>query len=156
NQTSLQFFTPEQLHVGAGQPPLNFALVDLLKRSREEGNPKPEFLRDDQNQWQLYSARAEADGTLLMSQPFGVVERALSQLDQSSGSIQINQQFPDGPARPLWSSPSQTGDTPRGGAGASVPGTYLKITFTPSTAFAADHSIPPGLVYGIALLGLLG
>src|SRR5690606_28711747 len=32
SQASLQFFTPDQLHVGAGQPPLNFALVDLLKR----------------------------------------------------------------------------------------------------------------------------
>ncbi|WP_240914016.1 phosphomannomutase/phosphoglucomutase [Microbulbifer sp. SH-1] len=156
SQASLQFFTPEQLHVGAGQPPLNFALVDLLKRSREEGNPKPEFLRDDRNQWQLYSARAEADGALLVSQPFDVFERALRQLDLSAGAIQINQQFPDGPARSLWNSPAEGSEVQSAAASAAVPGTYLKIVFTPSSAFAANHSIPAGLVYGIALLGLLG
>ncbi|WOX04076.1 phosphomannomutase/phosphoglucomutase [Microbulbifer pacificus] len=159
SQASLQFFTPDQLQVGAGQPPLNFALVDLLKRSRDEGEQKPEFLRDSQNRWQLYSARAEADGALLVSQPFGVFERALSQLDQSAGGIQINQQFPDGPARPLWNSPRQASDTQAGGtraASAAVPGTYLQVAFSPSPAFAADHSISAALIYALALLGLLG
>ncbi|MCK7597949.1 phosphomannomutase/phosphoglucomutase [Microbulbifer sp. CAU 1566] len=151
---SLQFFTPEQLHVGAGQPPLNFALVDLLKRSREEQQPKPEFLRNQENQWQLYSASAEANGALLISQPFRVFEQTLNRLDQNPGTIQLNQQFPDGPARGLWSSPAVAS----GGeaASAAVSGSYLNVSFIPSPAFARSHSIPASWVYGAALLGLLG
>ncbi|WP_255875088.1 phosphomannomutase/phosphoglucomutase [Microbulbifer elongatus] len=152
-QASVQYFTAEQLHVGAGSPPLNFALVDLLKRSKQEGSQKPEFLRDDNNQWQLYSARPEADGALLVAQPFDVFERELAKLDSVSGNIQIAQQFPDGPARPLWnaSTHSTGGDT----TSAAVAGSYLKVSFTPSTAFAAQYSIPALWIYCVAAIGLL-
>ncbi|QHQ37612.1 phosphomannomutase/phosphoglucomutase [Microbulbifer hydrolyticus] len=151
-QTTLQFFSPEQLRVGAGKPPLDFAQVDLLKRSLEQAQ-KPEFLRGSDNQWRLYSARVDAGGIFLASQPFAFFERTLSGLDQSIGTIQVNQQFPDGPAQSLWGSPA----VPRGGDSASAPvdGSYLKVTFTPSTAFAADHSISAGWIYGVALIGLL-
>ena len=151
--TSLQFFSPDQLAVGAGKPPLDFALVDLAKRSLEKPQ-KPEFLRGGDDQWHIYSARAEADGVLLTSQPFAVFERALSGLDQGIGSLQIAQQFPDGPARGLWNSPSRAS----GGeaASAAIDGSYLKLSFTPSPAFAADHRIPASWVYGLALIGLLG
>ena len=151
--TTLQFFPPDQLGVGSGKPPLDFALVDLAKRSLEE-KQKPEFLRGSDQQWRLYSARAEEGGVLLASQPFSVFEQALSTLDQSIGTIQITQQFPDGPPRGLWNSPAR----PRGGDAATtaVNGSYLKASFTPSAAFAADHSIPAGWIYGLALIGLLG
>ncbi|WP_340674103.1 phosphomannomutase/phosphoglucomutase [Microbulbifer salipaludis] len=151
-QTALQFFTPEQLQVGTGRPPLNFALVDLLKRSLEQP-PKPEFLRDSNNQWRLYHARTHGEGALLASQPFTAFERVLSELDQRIGHIQIQQQFLDGPPQDLWRSPVH----PAGGdaASAAVAGSYLKVSFTPSTAFAADHSIAVGWIYGAALIGLL-
>ncbi|WP_043319940.1 phosphomannomutase/phosphoglucomutase [Microbulbifer sp. HZ11] len=152
-QASVQYFTAEELRVGAGKPPLNFALVDLLKRSLEEGHQKPEFLRNDDNQWQLYSARPEAGGALLVTQPFGVFERELTKLDAAAGNIQIAQQFPDGPARPLWNTASHSmgGET----ASASVSGSYLKISFTPAPTFAANHSIPALWVYCAAAIGLL-
>ncbi|QKX16774.1 phosphomannomutase/phosphoglucomutase [Microbulbifer sp. YPW1] len=152
-QASIQFFTPDQLQVGTGNPPLDFALVDLLKRSREDGQPKPEFLRGSDKQWQLYSARAESDGALLISQPFSVFQRALDQLDQNPGSFQIMQQFPDGPARGLWQSPGSAA----GGDAVSAPiaGSYLQLVFTPSTAFAGDHSIAAYWIYAAALIGLL-
>ncbi|WP_299593995.1 phosphomannomutase/phosphoglucomutase [uncultured Microbulbifer sp.] len=152
-QMSLQFFTPDQLQVGAGNPPLDFALVDLAKRSLEKAQ-QPEFLRGSDDQWRLYSARAEAGGALLASQPFADFERALSALDQSVGTIQINQQFPDGPPRSLWT--SSTGASGGEAASAPVKGSYLKVSFTPSAAFAADHSIPASWIYGLAVIGLLG
>ena len=152
-QGSVQYFTADQLHVGAGQPPLSFALVDLLKRSQEGKPLKPEFLRGDDNQWQLYSAASEAGGALLVAQPFGVFERVLTLLDTAPGSIQVAQQFPDGPARPLWNSPAQ--DSGGDAVSAPVSGSYLQVSFTPSTAFAAKHSIPSLWIYGAAALGLL-
>lgn len=152
-QASLQFFTPDQLQVDAGNPPLNFALVDLLKRSQQGKQPRPEFLHSSDKQWQLYSAAVETDGVLLISQPFDVFARALNQLDQSLGTINLNQQFPDGPPRGLWRSTT----SPASGrpAVAPVAGSYLKISFTPSPIFAANHSIAASWVFAAALIGLL-
>ncbi|WGL15480.1 phosphomannomutase/phosphoglucomutase [Microbulbifer bruguierae] len=152
-QASLQFFAADKLHVGAGNPPLDFAQLDLLKRSLEQGSQKPEFLQNADRQWRLYSARAQNDGALLISQPFSVFRSALQQLDSSPGTIAVSQRFPDGPPRGLWSSPA----LPSGGASVSAPvaGSYLNISFTPSPAYAASHSIAPGWIYGLALAGLL-
>ncbi|MFD1216887.1 phosphomannomutase/phosphoglucomutase [Microbulbifer celer] len=154
-QAQLQFFNAEQLHVGAGNPPLNFALVDLLKRSREQSGklPQPEFLRDADNQWLIYNAIGDARGALLIRQPFDVFSQILVQLDNSPGSIQINQQFSDGPARSLWQSQSRGTGAPT--ASAAIPDTYLTVVFTPSAAFAAEHSIPAIWIYALGGIGLL-
>ncbi|AQQ69175.1 phosphomannomutase [Microbulbifer agarilyticus] len=151
-QGAVQYFTTAELYAGAGNPPLNFAQVDLLKRSQQDGQQNPEFLRGSDNQWQLYSARAEQDGALLIAQPFGVFERALSELDASPGNVRVAQQFPDGPASPLWNSPTQGS----GGDSVSAPvaGSYLKVSFTPSPSFAAAHSISPIWLFALALIGL--
>ena len=153
-QASIQRFSADQLQVGNGRPPLNFALVDLLKRSLEGVPPRPEFLRDADEQWRLYHAVGTPQGALLISQPFGAFTRELNQLDQSAGRLAISQQFSGGPARALWQSPAQSSEG--SSVSAAVPGSYLNVTVTPSTAFTAEHSISAGLIYGVALLGLLG
>ena len=153
-QATVQRFSPAQLQVGNGRPPLNFALVDLLKRSLEGEAPQPEFLRAADEKWRLYHALGTAQGALLVSQPFATFTRELNRLDQTAGRIAITQQFSGGPARALWQSPAQpaTGET----VTAAVPGSYLSVAVTPSTTFAAEHSISAGLMYAIAMLGLLG
>ncbi|MFV8783002.1 phosphomannomutase/phosphoglucomutase [Microbulbifer sp. SA54] len=153
-QASVQLFTPAELNVGTGQPPLSFALVDLLKRSLEGQSPQPEFLQGSDKQWHLYHAIAKNGGALLVQQPFAVFTQQIDGLDQSAGTVIISQQFADGPARTLWSSAAQA--SAGGAATAPVPGSYLKISVTPSTAFAEQHSIPASWLYMLAALGLLG
>ncbi|WP_226664172.1 phosphomannomutase/phosphoglucomutase [Microbulbifer aggregans] len=153
-QASVQLFAPEELSVGVGKPPLSFALVDLLKRSLEGQQPQPEFLQGSDRQWHLYNAVADTRGALLIEQPFTVFTQQLDALDLSAGKVQISQQFADGPARSLWTSPvsESTGNA----ATAKVPGSHLQVSLSPSAAFVAQHSIPASWIYTLATLGLLG
>jgi len=153
-QASVQRFTAAELQVGNGRPPLNFALIDLLKRSLEGVPPQPEFLRDGDDKWRLYYALGTQRDALLLSQPFGVFARELDQLKTDAGAIAVNQQFAGGPARGLWHSPAQA--AAGNAVSAAVPGSYLKVTVTPSASFAAEHSTSAGLIYSLAMLGLLG
>ncbi|SHF28626.1 phosphomannomutase / phosphoglucomutase [Microbulbifer donghaiensis] len=150
--TSTQVFAPEQVRVGAGtNPTLNFALVDLLKRSGEESGQPVEFLRTgSDNSWQLHNGINLQDNLLLVTQSFSTFESVLEQLDSSRGQIRLVQKFPDGPPQTLWQKGQGSGYT----ALARVDGSHLQVQFIPSAAFAKEHGISALWIYLCAAAGL--
>ncbi|WP_323846223.1 phosphomannomutase/phosphoglucomutase [Microbulbifer magnicolonia] len=147
-----QVFAAEQVRVGAGtNPALNFALVDLLKRSSEEAGQPVEFLRTgSDNSWQLHDGIKLQDGLLLVTQPFAAFETQLNKLERNSGQIRLVQKFPDGPPQTLW----QTGQGSGQAVAAAVEGSYLTVQFSPSAAFAEEHRLSAIWVYFGAAAGL--
>ncbi|SEA16197.1 phosphomannomutase/phosphoglucomutase [Microbulbifer marinus] len=149
---SAQVFTIEHVRVGAGaNPSLNFALVDLLKRSSEESAQPVEFLRTGaDNGWQLHDS-VNLDGSLLLiTQPFTTFESALEKLDSSAGQIKLVQKFPDGPPQTLWQRGQGLGES----AKVKIDGSHLQVEFSPSAAFAREHGISALWIYCAALVGL--
>ncbi|WP_444899478.1 phosphomannomutase/phosphoglucomutase [Microbulbifer sp. VAAC004] len=152
-QSRIQVFSEAQIRVGAGEKPtLNFALVDLLKRTRQDSQQPLEILRTGpDNSWQLHNAVNLAGQQLLISQPFAVLQTSLETLDKNQGQIQLLQKFPDSIAQPLW----------RGGQGSgfshseAIPDSYLQVQFSPSPAFIQQHSLPLLWIYLTAGAGLL-
>ncbi|MBB3061636.1 phosphomannomutase/phosphoglucomutase [Microbulbifer rhizosphaerae] len=152
-QASAQFFADGGIRVGAGDnPPLNFALVDLLKRSQTEGPQPAEFLRTGAgDSWQLHSAVAEEGGLLLITQPFSVIEKILQKFDSGNGAIVLVQKFPDGTPQTLW----RAGQGNSGSTSAPVGGSYLIVQFQPSASFAQRHGLGAHWCYIAAAFGLL-
>lgn len=152
-QASAQFFTDGEIRVGAGKnPSLNFALVDLLKRSRSESPQAAEFLRTSADDgWQLHSAVARPGGLLLITQPFAAFEKVLKKFDSGDGTVAVVQKFPDGPPQTLWRAGQGSGNR----TSAAVEGSYLTVQFQPSAAFARRHGLEAHWCYIAAALGLL-
>lgn len=150
---SIQVFAADQVRVGAGaNPALNFALVDLLKRSGEKAPQPVEFLRTgSDNSWQLHSAAPLREKLLLVTQPFTTFEAALKKLDGGSGQLRLLQKFPDGPQQPLW----QAGQGDGKAASTKIDGSYLSVEFKPSAAFAREHGLSARWIYIGAAIGLL-
>ncbi|MCX2794105.1 phosphomannomutase/phosphoglucomutase [Microbulbifer thermotolerans] len=150
---TVQAFAADQLRVGAGSDPrLNFALVDLLKRTQRKTGQPAEFLRTgENNSWQLHRAISQQDKLLLVTQPFTAFEDTLKKLDKGKGHLQLVQKFPDGPPQTLW----QTGQGSGTASSAKVGGSYLTIEFKPSPAFAKANGISARWVYFAALAGLI-
>jgi len=149
---SAQVFTADQVRVGAGaNPALNFALVDLLKRSGDSRQPV-EFLRTGGgDSWQLHTSLAVQEKLVLVTQPFTTFEAVLKQLDIGSGHLRLVQKFPDGPPQTLW----QAGQGSGGAASAKIGGSYLSIEFKPSRTFVKTHSITARWIYIGAVIGLV-
>lgn len=157
-QASLQFFKPQQLSIGSGQPPLNFAMVDLLRRSLKNKVLTPEFFADSNGKLHLYDAVALEQGALLISQPFSIFSRELNKLDLSAGKIQINQKFIDSRPRTLWQPKNMATNTigyTLTEAYAPISGSFLQVKFIPSKKFASQYSISPYWSYATTALGLL-
>ncbi|WP_444945930.1 phosphomannomutase/phosphoglucomutase [Microbulbifer sp. VTAC004] len=152
-QSRVQVFSSAQIQVGAGSDPsLNFALVDLLKRTRLDAQQPLEILRTgSDNSWQLHNVINLSSEQLLVSQPFTVIESTLDDLDKGQGQIQLTQKFPDGAAQTLWSSG-------QGGSYTStvdIQGSYLHVKFSPSTTFTEQYSLSTLWIYLGAGAGLL-
>ena len=150
--TSAQQFADDEIRVGAGRSPeLNFALVDLLKRTAKKQQPI-EFLRTGSDSaWQLHYALKAPAGALLISQSFTAVEAELAGLANPGGQLALVQKFPDGPPQALWRGGSGNGSA----AIAKVPGSHLRVEFRPSAGFANQHGISALWVYIAAVAGLL-
>ncbi|WP_444940389.1 phosphomannomutase/phosphoglucomutase [Microbulbifer sp. ZKSA004] len=152
-QVSLQAFSSEQVRVGSGQnPSLNFALVDLLKRSQETPEQPMEVLRTGvENSWQLHSVITLENEQLLATQPFSVLENILKSLGGSHGQVQLMQKFPDAHRQTLW----------RAGIGKGyntveqLEDSYLSLHFSPSQTFVEQHSLPTTWIYIGAGIGIL-
>ncbi|WP_445362839.1 phosphomannomutase/phosphoglucomutase [Microbulbifer sp. ANSA003] len=152
-QVSLQAFSSEQVRVGSGQnPSLNFALVDLLKRSQETPEQPMEVLRTGvENSWQLHSVITLENEQLLATQPFSVLENILKSLGGSHGQVQLMQKFPDAHRQTLW----------RAGIGKGyntveqLEDSYLSLHFSPSQTFVEQHSLPTSWIYIGAGIGIL-
>ena len=151
-----QFFTPQQIRVGAGNAPkLNFALVDLLKRALDGSEQPLEILRTgSDNAWQLHSAVAAKDGAVLVTEAFNSLERDLQALSGAQGELVLAQKFPDGPSQSLWR--SGQGTAGHADVSASVEGSYLSVQFRPSAGFAREFGISSLWTYLIAIAGLIG
>ncbi|KUJ83927.1 phosphomannomutase/phosphoglucomutase [Microbulbifer flavimaris] len=149
----LQFFSQSELRVGAGSAPqLNFALLDLIKRTLEEGPQPVEILRTGSNSnWQQHQAAASGEGVVLLTRSFDHLQPALESLADSAGERMLLQQFPGGPAQTLWQAGQGSGLTAR----APVAGSHLTLAFQPGATFASDNSIGAGWIYSVGLLGLL-
>ncbi|WP_202862841.1 phosphomannomutase/phosphoglucomutase [Microbulbifer sp. A4B17] len=152
-QVSIQSFSFEQVRVGSGQnPPLNFALVDLLKRGQENPGQPVEVLRTGvENSWQLHSVINLENEQLLATQPFSVLENTLKKLGNRSGQIQLMQKFPDAHRQILWRAGEGRGIT----AVEQLEDSYLSIQFSPSNYFVKQHSLPTIWVYIAAGVGIL-
>ncbi|WP_193163189.1 phosphomannomutase/phosphoglucomutase [Microbulbifer hainanensis] len=137
-QASAQYFARQDVRVGAGTAPaLNFALVDLLKRSEEKTQPV-EFLRTGvDNRWQLHNVVALKQGVLLVSQPFDAFAGNLHPLDSGDGEVKLIQKFADGPAQTLWKSGTGTAALRR----ADVAGSHLSVAFHAGQPFVQQHGI---------------
>ncbi|WP_444892379.1 phosphomannomutase/phosphoglucomutase [Microbulbifer sp. TRSA001] len=152
-QVSLQAFSSEQVRVGSGKnPPLNFALVDLLKRGQGTPEQPMEVLRTGmENSWQLHSVINLENEQLLATQPFSVLENILKNLGSSNGQVQLMQKFPDAHRQTLW----------RAGKGKGyntveqLDDSYLSLHFSPSQAFVEQHSLPTSWIYIGAGAGIL-
>ena len=149
-----QFFSPQQIRVGAGKTPkLNFALVDLLKRALGGSQQPVEILRTgSDNGWQLHSVVSAQDGAVLVTEDFNHFERELRALDGDQGELVLAQKFPDGPSQSLW----QTGQgiTGLANVSATVEGSHLTVQFRPSEGFAREFGISAIWTYFLALVGL--
>lgn len=152
-QSRAQIFTSAQIRVGAGtNPSLNFALVDLLKRTRLNAQQPLEILRTGtDNSWQLHNAVNLTSEQLLISQPFAVIESTLDSLDKNLGQIQLTQKFPDGAAQTLWRDGQGGGHT----STVDIHDSYLRVQFSPSSTFTRHHSLPTLWIYLGAGIGLL-
>nr|WP_255771900.1 phosphomannomutase/phosphoglucomutase [Microbulbifer guangxiensis] len=150
----LQYFAPGDLRVGAGSAPaLNFALLDLVKRTLEDGPQPLEILRTGKgDSWQVHRATLSGDGALLQSHPFTAVQTVLEAAAGSDGEWLLLQQFPGGPAQTLWRAGEGSGSR----AETPVAGSHLALAFRPDADFASRHSISAAWLYSIALLGWLG
>ncbi|WP_250461705.1 phosphomannomutase/phosphoglucomutase [Microbulbifer litoralis] len=149
-----QYFARGDIRVGAGSDPqLNFALVDLLKRSLEKGPQPVEILTtgsDDSRQ--LHNAVPLPDGgALLVTQPFETYAAKLQALHSGGGQLVLLQKFSGGPARAQWRAGRGSGRAAR----AEVKGSHLTMEFTPDTAFAHEHGIPGRWCYIGGGIGLL-
>ncbi|QFT56958.1 phosphomannomutase/phosphoglucomutase [Microbulbifer sp. THAF38] len=152
-QSRVQAFSESQIRVDAGEnPTLNFALVDLLKRTRQDSQQPLEILRTGaDNSWELHNAISLAKQKILISQPFAVLQKSLEALDKNLGQIQLIQKFPESAAQPLW----------RGGQGGgfshsvAIRDSFLQVQFSPSNAFTQQHSLPTLWIYLAAGAGLL-
>lgn len=150
-QVSVRHFPRDQIAVGAGNPPLNFAQVDLLKRSEPGDQQPPEFLHGEDDQWHLHNAVPLEQAVVLFSEPFAAFESALKPLDSGAGAVALVQKFPDGPPRSLW----RTGQGNGQAASAEVGGSHLSVQFTPSASFAQQHGLSSRWLYAAAGGGLL-
>ncbi|AOS96279.1 Phosphomannomutase/phosphoglucomutase [Microbulbifer aggregans] len=149
----LQYFSQSDLRVGAGsEPALNFALLDLIKRTLEAGPQAVEILRTgSEDSWQLHRVVANGDGALLQSRPFTELGQTLQALSEGAGEWVLLQQFPGGPAQTLWR--AGQGDGSR--VNAAVAGSHLTLAFRPGTEFSKQHSISAAWIYSIAMIGLM-
>ncbi|WP_299585176.1 phosphomannomutase/phosphoglucomutase [uncultured Microbulbifer sp.] len=152
-QSRTQVFSTPQVRVGAGaNPTLNFALVDLLKRARQGAQQPLEILRTGiDNSWQLHNVMNLAGEQLLVSQPFRILQRFLEALDKSHGQIQLIQKFPDAAEQTLWRSGQGSGFN----SSVALQNSYLRVQFSPSSAFTQQHSLPLLWIYLAAGAGLL-
>ncbi|WP_444915166.1 phosphomannomutase/phosphoglucomutase [Microbulbifer sp. TRSA007] len=152
-QVSLQAFSSEQVRVGSGQnPSLNFALVDLLKRSQEAPEQPMEVLRTGvENSWQLHSVITLENEQLLATQPFSVLENILKSLGGSHGQVQLMQKFPDAHRQTLWRAGTGKGHN----TVEQLEDSYLSLHFSPSKTFVEQHSLPTSWIYIGAGIGIL-
>ncbi|WNZ56300.1 phosphomannomutase/phosphoglucomutase [Microbulbifer sp. MKSA007] len=152
-QVSLQAFSSEQVRVGSGQnPSLNFALVDLLKRSQETPEQPMEVLRTGvENSWQLHSVINLENEQLLATQPFSVLENILKSLGGGHGQVQLMQKFPDAHRQTLWRAGTGKGHNTI----EQLEDSYLSLHFSPSETFVEQHSLPTSWIYIGAGIGIL-
>ncbi|MFA0810421.1 phosphomannomutase/phosphoglucomutase [Microbulbifer epialgicus] len=152
-QFRVQVFDEPQVQLGAGtNPSLNFALIDLLKRSQQGIQQPLEILRTGtDNNWQLHNAVKLADQQLLISQSFSALKNTLDTLDKSPGRIQLIQKFPDAAAQTLWSGGQGGGHA----SSVNIQGSYLSVQFSPSREFTQQYSLPVLWIYVGGGIGLL-
>ena len=149
---------------GQGQPtseraaPLNFAALDLLRRTESGPPPAPEAYRIGQR-WLVYSAaplRAgeglPAQGTLLLAVDLQRLLRALPPLPEEAGQWRLVQQFGSATPQTL----AQGGQGGEGVAESFPTGNpHWKLEFVPGPAFGQAGGSP--LLLGLAaLLALAG
>ncbi len=149
---------------GQGQPtseraaPLNFAALDLLRRTESGPPPAPEAYRIGQR-WLVYSAaplRAgeglPAQGTLLLAVDLQRLLRALPPLPEEAGQWRLVQQFGSATPQTL----AQGGQGGEGAAESFPTGNpHWKLEFVPGPAFDQAGGSP--LLLGLAaLLALAG
>ncbi|GAA5525890.1 phosphoglucosamine mutase [Microbulbifer aestuariivivens] len=148
-----QYFTRGELQVGAGSAPeLNFALIDLIKRTLNEGPQPLEILPTAGGKdWQQHRVLISGEDAVLVSQPFLQLETLLAGLADSDGEWLLLQQFPAGPVQTLWRAGQGSGPSGQ----AAVPGSHLRLAFSPDGDFVKDHSIDRRWLFGLSLIGLL-
>ena len=103
-------------HINDAQAPLSFAALDMIRRA-ERGLPVPAEAHKVGEHWRLYlveplrtAPTAPIAGTLLVVFELQRLTAALPQLPQDAGKVALIQQFPAGPAQPLYQAGSGHGD----------------------------------------------
>lgn len=103
-------------HINDAQAPLSFAALDMIRRA-ERGLPVPAEAHKVGEHWRLYlveplrtAPTAPIAGTLLVVFELQRLTAALPQLPQDAGKVALIQQFPAGPAQPLYQTGSGHGD----------------------------------------------
>lgn len=103
-------------HINDAQAPLSFAALDMIRRA-ERGLPVPAEAHKVGEHWRLYlveplrtAPTAPIAGTLLVVFELQRLTAALPQLPQDAGKVALIQQFPAGPAQPLYEAGGGHGD----------------------------------------------